>query len=368
MTQPCLILTQCFPPYPGGIEILMYGLADALAGAGDAVHVLADQGHDPDWPAFDAKQSFPIDRFGGWKVLRRRQKVRAAAQWLTVHPGAHVFTDSYKSLELMPQRALKGAQVACLVHGMELPENPKPQKVARITAAFAKANVLIANSRFTAGQTEPYVPDGVRLEVVNPPIPPQPEADPASKDRLRSRLGAGPVLASVCRLEPRKGIDQVIRAAAALSAELPGLVYAVGGGGEDRARLEALASELSAPVTFLGRVDDADKAALLDLADLFVMPVRREGNSVEGFGISYLEAAWYGTPAIAGQDGGAPDAVLDGQTGLVVDGSDTDAVTQAIRNILTDTHLYAAMAAAAQTRAQGMVWSGQISLYQDALG
>ena len=363
MTKPCLILTQCFPPHAGGIEILMHGLADALANADHAVHVLADQGHDPDWAGFDAKQAFGVERFGGWKVLRRRQKARAATQWLAAHPGAHVFTCSYKSLELMPQRALDGAQVACLVHGMELPENPKRKKVARITRAFGKADVLIANSRFTAGQTAPYVPDGVRLEVVNPPIPPQPEADPAEKERLRAQLGPGPVLASVSRLEPRKGVDQVIRAAAALQAEFPGLVYAVGGGGEDRERLEALAHELSAPVTFLGRVSDAEKAALLELADLFTMPVRREGNSVEGFGISYLEAAWYGTPAIAGQDGGAPDAVLDGQTGLVVDGTDTGAVTQAIRHLLSDAHLYTAMAAAAQTRAQGMVWENRIGSY-----
>ncbi len=141
---------------------------------------------------------------------------------------------------------------------------------------------------------------------------------------MRDRIGGRrPVIATVARLEPRKGVDAVIRAMPDVLARHPGCIYAIAGGGEDRERLEQLAADLNVrqAVLFLGRVTSAEKAALLAMADVFAMPVRREGRSVEGFGISYSEAGWFGVPALAGRDGGAGDAVLDGETGLLCDGA-----------------------------------------------
>jgi phosphatidylinositol alpha-1,6-mannosyltransferase len=132
----------------------------------------------------------------------------------------------------------------------------------------------------------------------------------------------------------------------------PKCIYVIAGVGEDRPRLEELALSLGVrnATIFLGRVSEEMKAALLATADVFAMPVRREGRSVEGFGMSYLEAGWFGVPALAGRDGGAADAVLDGETGLVCDGSSQSEVTRSLLLLLGDEPLRMRLGAAARQR------------------
>jgi len=158
----------------------------------------------------------------------------------------------------------------------------------------------------------------------------------------------------------------VIRSLPALIQDYPDLVYAVGGTGADRARLEGLAKDLGVAhhVRFLGFVPEALKPALYEAADVFVMPVRREGDSVEGFGIVYMEAAYYGIPSLAGSEGGAVDAVLDEQTGLIVDGLDKAAITQQLQRLLGDDALRRKLGAAAKERARReFAWSHAVKTY-----
>jgi phosphatidylinositol alpha-1,6-mannosyltransferase len=158
----------------------------------------------------------------------------------------------------------------------------------------------------------------------------------------------------------------VIRALPDLLSQHPDLVYLVAGGGEDADRLKHLVTELdlTAHVRFLGRVDDDMKAALFERATVFAMPVRREGSSVEGFGISYCEAAWYGVPSLAGSEGGAVDAVHDGLTGLVCDGANTHSVSQALVRLLGDGELRQRLGLAARQRAHGeLQWNRAIKAY-----
>jgi phosphatidylinositol alpha-1,6-mannosyltransferase len=135
--------------------------------------------------------------------------------------------------------------------------------------------------------------------------------------------------------------------------------------------LRALAAErgVSDSVVFLGPVTDPQrKAALLRSSDVHAMPSRRVGDSVEGFGISYAEAAWYGVPSVAGGDGGAADAVKDGQTGLVRDGRDWNAVSQALSDLLDDADARRRMgeAAAAFVREE-LSWRSALPRYLAAL-
>jgi phosphatidylinositol alpha-1,6-mannosyltransferase len=184
---------------------------------------------------------------------------------------------------------------------------------------------------------------------------------------IRGRIGGGaPIIATMARLEPRKGIDATIRALPAVLERHPGCRYAVGGSGADRGRLEALAASLNVrqAVVFLGRVSDEEKAALLSVADVYAMPVRREGPSVEGFGMGYLEAAWFGVPALAGRDGGAADAVLDGETGLVCDGANQDEVDGSLLSLLGDAALRKRLGIAAQERVKReLTWSVAIQRF-----
>lgn len=355
-----LILTQCFPPDAGGIEGLMGGLANALADAGEQVTVLADRIRGGD---AECAFAYPVKRFGGPRPWRRWCKLRAARR-LTARA---IIADSWKSIEHLPPQRVP---VLVLAHGMEFPHHASEKKRARIRAALAKASVVIANSHYTAGLVQPYIALE-KLQVIHPPIAPQPEPTEAALAKLDALIvGRTPLIASISRLEPRKGVDQVIRAMPALRALLPRVVYMVGGGGADGPRLEALAESLGVAdaVVFLGRVDESMKAALLSRADVFAMPTRREGNSVEGFGIAYVEAAWYGVPAIAGREGGAVDAVIDGQTGLIVNGADGDAVTRAIVSLLGDGGLRARLGGAAKARAHTeLQWAETVKRYQQLM-
>ncbi|WGL15988.1 glycosyltransferase family 4 protein [Microbulbifer bruguierae] len=367
-----LITTQNFPPDRGGIEGLMGGLAEALAAAGHDTLVLADAASS-DQPLLNTR--YRLRRIGGLRPWRRWRKAavvralvnsggRSGADSETVHG---IFADSWKSAEHI---AGIGVPLAVLAHGMEFPSQPSARKAARIRRALASATTVIANSSYTARLVEPYVQGNTRVVVINPPISPQPEAQAQSVTRLQRLLGgAGPVLATLARLEPRKGVDRVIRALSDIRARYPEATYLVAGQGKDRARLQRLAEQLGvAPrVHFLGGIDDQQKAALFSLSDVFVMPARREGNSVEGFGIVYREAGWYGVPVLAGRDGGAVDAVA-GETGLLCDGADPDDVTTQLLRMLDDGENRQKMGERASSLARGPAqWREAVAVFVDCL-
>lgn len=349
-----LILTQGFPPDTGGHETLMGGLARSLSEAGRMVTVLADHIRNRDTEL--SALPFELQRFGGLRPFRRWRKAQSAQRIARANITA-VFCDSWKSLEILPAI---DAPVAVLAHGMELPTKASPSKTRRIQSSLEKANVVIANSAFTADRVRPYlVATGPKVVIVHPPVSAQPQASKTAIDSLRQQLDAkGPILTTLARLEPRKGIDQVLRSLPRLRLRWPDLRYAIAGAGADQARLEALAGTLGVDqaVRFLGRIDESTKAALLSITDVFAMPVRQEGRSVEGFGISYIEAAWYGVAALAGREGGASDAVLDEETGLLCNGSDLAEVHSALDRLLEAPDLRAKLGAAAQTRARAMTW------------
>ncbi|MBI2802391.1 MAG: glycosyltransferase family 4 protein [Gammaproteobacteria bacterium] len=361
-----LITSQNFPPDLGGIQTLMGGLAASLAAAGERVAVYADRLRANG--ANDFHPPYALERFGGIRPWRRRVKARAIAKACRKHPVRGVFADSWKSVELLPALPVP---IAVLAHGMEFPLHPSPRKRQRICRALSRAHCVIVNSSFTAERVRAYLANDARqLHVIHPPIDPQPAPSAtALADAQRLCAGRSPVLITLARLEPRKGIDRVLRAMPAVLAAHPGVLYIIAGVGADKLRLHAIADALGVQhcVRFTGAVESDTKAALFSVADLFVMPARREGNSVEGFGIVYLEAAWYGVPAIAGSDGGATDAVLDGDTGILCDAiSDADVARQ-ILLVLGDPTLRHRLGAAAARRAVEQQWANCLPLYLAAL-
>ncbi len=333
------VLTQCFPPDRGGIETTMGEMAMAFHQAGHAVVVLADHirggAPEPDWP-------FPVHRFGGPRFWRRWRKARALAAL-----GADVvWADSWKSLETLPERH---PRVVVMAHGNELLRRAG-SRGARMARAFARADAVVANSRFTAGLME-GLHGGV--VVVNPSIRPPLEAARTPEEGHILSLG---------RLEARKGFDMVIRALPAL----PGARYTIAGTGPDATRLRTLATEcgVAERVDFVGGVDEATKSALLGRAAVFAMPVRRAAQSVEGFGLVYLEAAWFGLPSLAGLAGGAADAVVQDETGLLVDGEDGTAVRDGLARLLGDAALCQRMGAAAEARVRrDFTWEAVLPAY-----
>ena len=197
------------------------------------------------------------------------------------------------------------------------------------------------------------VPPGVDVERFRPL-----GADDRAAARQRLGLeGTGPLVVSVSRLVPRKGMDVLIEAAARLrrSGRYPGLGVAIAGAGRDRPRLERLVARTGAPVTLMGRVPDDDLPALYGAADVFALCCRTRwsGLEQEGFGIVLLEAAACGVACVAGQSGGAAEAVADGETGIVVsDPEDAGQVAEAIEKLIADDRLRASQGAAGRARAE----------------
>jgi phosphatidylinositol alpha-1,6-mannosyltransferase len=162
--------------------------------------------------------------------------------------------------------------------------------------------------------------------------------------RARYGLGDRPVVVCVSRLVPRKGQDVLIRALPAIQRRVPGAALLIVGGGPYLKKLQAMAGP---DVVLTGSVPWQELPAHYDAGDVFAMPcrTRRAGLEVEGLGIVFLEASATGLPVVAGRSGGSPDAVLEGETGYVVDGRSVSAVANAVAGLLADPARAAAMGA-----------------------
>ncbi len=363
------IATQCFGPDFGGIEMLMTGLADELALSGRPVEVFADRIRRDD--AGELSRAYSIRRFGLWRPIRRWAKRRALNASAARGSVAGVFADSWKSVAAIP---LDFGPIAVLAHGNEYPREHDSARAHRVRQALSRARTVVASSTFTADLARTFIQGPqTKLVVINPPIPKQELAQAPALERLDALIaGRSPVISTLSRLEPRKGVDMVLRVLPNLRERFPGIVYLVAGDGDDLQRLREIAVDrgIQGSVEFLGALpDEQAKAALFERSQVFAMPVRREANSVEGFGIVYAEAAWRGVPAVAGADGGAADAVLHGQTGLVCDGDDESQVLEALSRLLSDEPLRRCLGAAARAHVlKTLTWRGALPRYLAALG
>jgi len=249
-------------------------------------------------------------------------------------------------------------------HGNELLEAERASW-DRSRVVLRAADRVLANSRFTAQLLERLNVAPERITVVNPgcdverftPGDPSP-ALAAAYPQLR---GAGPVILTIGNLVLRKGQDVTLRALPQLVARWPDIRYVIAGDGRDRQELEALAASLGvqANVMFLGRVPDALLPELLRRCDVFVMPSRMRADhcDVEGFGIVFLEANACEKPVIGGRSGGIEDAIVDGQTGFLVEAESTDAVGASIARLLDQPELARRMGVAGRERAvQNFSW------------
>lgn len=364
-----VITTQCFPPRIGGIENLLHGISAALFSRGHQIIVFADSHGDAQEIAFDSKQGFVVKRYSGMKFLRRRKKARDIRLFIQQNKPLAIICDSWKSLEHL--RVEHMSAILCLAHGTELPVQCSRTKAKRIKTSLAKASAVIANSQYTAHRTEVFLANPTHLHVINPGINKPAVADKKVLDRINSQLNQhSPILISVARLRKRKGHSKVIHLLPRLLSRHPSLLYVIIGEGPEQATLQKLVQTLKLEhhVLFVGSTNEAETGAYLDRSHLFLLPGSTDGNDVEGFGIAFIEAAYHGIPAIAGRSGGATEAVLDGQTGLLCAAEDEQALFTAASRLLDNKDLLKHMGEHAQQRAQTLLWSNMISDYERLLG
>jgi phosphatidylinositol alpha-1,6-mannosyltransferase len=249
-----------------------------------------------------------------------------------------------------------------ILHGAEVTIPGRLPGTRRALARVLESAALVVSAGgYPAAEALRAAP-GMTAPVVEIPPPVDADAivplDAGERAAVRARLGlpaAGPLVVSVSRLVPRKGMDVLLEAAARLAPSYPDLVVAVAGSGRELERLRLQAARSPVTVQVMGRVSDEDRAGLLAAADVFVMACRNRwfGLEQEGFGIVFLEAAAAGVPQVAGASGGAHEAVLDGVTGLVVrHPEDPGAVAEALRALLADPARARRMGEAARVRAR----------------
>ncbi|HEV3368606.1 MAG TPA: glycosyltransferase family 4 protein [Acidimicrobiales bacterium] len=354
-----LLVTNDFPPKVGGIQNYLWELWRRLD---PASFVVLTASSDPGAPEFDAAQAEvgvriervdePILYFPTPRTLR--QVRRCVAE----HGIDLVLLDPALPLGLLGPRL--GTPYGVILHGAEV---TVPGRVPGARAALAHvlrgASVVISAGRYPAAEAR-RASGELAAPVVE--IPPGVDADrikpmfESVRQAARVRFGlpsSGPLVVSLSRLVPRKGMDVLIEAADRLVPSYPDLVLAIGGEGRELPRLRRQAGASLASVSMLGRLSDQDRAVLLGSADLFVMACRNRwlGLEQEGFGIVFLEAAAAGVPQVAGESGGAAEAVIHGETGLVVARpDDPGCVAQALRELLSDPALAKRMGAAGRAR------------------
>jgi phosphatidyl-myo-inositol dimannoside synthase len=346
-----LIVTNDFPPRSGGIQSFVHALAARLPADGVVVYAPAWEGA----AEFDARQPFPVVRHPGSLMLPVPSVGARARALLTEHGCDSVLFGAAAPLGLLAPRlrAAGARRIVGLTHGHEAGWAALPGARALLRRIGDEVDVLTYLAEYfrirLARALSPAAAS--RMVQLTPGVDPSAFRPGSGGARIRDQFGIAPgrpVVVCVSRMVPRKGQDMLIRAWPAVRAAAPGdpLLLLVGDG-PYRSRLDRLArqSGVAGSVLFTGPVSWDDLPACYDAGTIFAMPcrTRRAGLDVEGLGIVYLEASATGLPVVGGDSGGAPDAILDGETGYVVPGRDVTALAGRLTRLLADPAGAAAM-------------------------
>ena len=322
-----LVVTNDFPPRVGGIQRTLESLCRALPAENVSVIAPSCEGSD----AFDDSAGFDVvrerQRFV-WPTPRSHDRVEAEI----ARSGAEVvlFGDAFPLALMGPRLASRGTPSVVLAHGFDYWLSTMPVAHGVMKRMTSRASRVAGCSEFISRRVRTAVPRGVPVSVLHPGAdverfrPDLPTAD------LRERHGLGdrPLIVCVSRLVPRKGQDVLIRSMRAVQRRVPEAGLLIVGSGPYEAKLRSLAERApTRSVCFVGEVSERDLPRYYAVGDVFAMPCRTRmaGLEVEGWGNVFIEAAACGRPVVVGDSGGSREALVHGETGLLVDGSDVEA-------------------------------------------
>jgi len=350
------LLTDEFPPMQTGVARLMgeiarrYPKGELLVSTGQHRDSLETDGRF----AGTTIDRLPIPTRGLKTLAGLLFWSRRVASLGRQHKPAFAWSDSVRPAAYPAKWAFErvGTKYGVIVHGGDLLaelHRIHHSRLARRTtkALFASASAVVANSQWTREQAQKVLrelgldPQAEHVKVV--PLGADPEFFKPGLDtrevKARYRLNGGPWVVTVARLEDYKGVDMTMKAVAKVRANGSDVSYLVVGAGKRAKAYKRMAGDLGIAdsVRFVGNVPDADLPALYNSATAYVGVSRKaEGERVEGFGIALAEASACGLPVIAGRSGGASEAVREGETGLVVDPDDSEAVAGALARLVDD--------------------------------
>lgn len=329
-----LLATNDFPPETGGIQTYCYELAKNLALLGEEIVVLAPGGKND--LEFDKRQNFEIVRlkkkislyFAFFSILRRKRIEKV----LVAHRANYARLASWANLLLKIPYDI-------IVYGGEI---LIPGRKRSIQKNFERAKKVITISNFTKEKLiEIGIPEK-KILVIYPGVNPikfNPRCDPSSIKK-KCNLGGKKVILTVSHLVKRKGHHNILKALPQVLEKVPHLIYLIVGKGKEEGALREMVRDLKLEerVIFAGKVKEKELPLYYVACDLFIMPSYeiKEKGDVEGFGIAYLEANACGKPVIGGRSGGITDAIIDEETGLLVDPLNINQIAGALLKLLTD--------------------------------
>lgn len=342
-----LVVTNDYPPRPGGIQSFVHGVVSRLPA--DEVVVLTSRWRD--WETWDAAEPYEIVRHDTSVLLPTAGVRRHAVELLREHDCTKVWFGAAAPLGLLaPALRSAGAQrLVATTHGHEVGWARLPAARPLLRRVAANVDVVTYLGEYTRQRlAAAFGSRAERLRRMVPGVDGELFRPSAAGAERRAGLGLSdrPVIVCVSRLMPRKGQDRLIEALPEVRRRAPGTTLVLVGGGPSRDRLEQLASDRGVAdyVVFSGSVAHQQLPEWYGVGDVFAMPCRERlnGLDVEGLGMVFLEAAACGLPVVVGRSGGSVDAVLDHQTGRIVT-DDIDELTDALVTLLGDPALRATM-------------------------
>ena len=357
-----LIVTRSFPPEIGGMQNLMWGLANELS-KNFMIKVFANY-HD-NHKDFDEQVSFSIERVGGIKLLRKYRKAQLINEFIKENKVQGIIADHWKSLELIKTNKKK----ICLIHSKEINHEKNTNLNKRVLNVLNNVEVVVANSKYTKNLAIQCGVEEDRITIINPGVNPVEELNSKIIDKVESLLKhKSPRLITVSRYDKRKNHEKVIMALRNLKQIYPDIVYICIGYGDEEKNIKKLVAELNLQeqVMFFKEISNELKNSLLAKSNIFVMPSIIHKKSVEGFGIAYVEAAQYGIPSLGGKDGGASDAIEHEKTGLICDGNNLDSIYTSINSML-ENNKYLEYGKAAKENSTKFQWDIIIDNYKKIL-
>lgn len=344
-----LVVTNDFPPRPGGIQSFVHGLVSRLPP--EDVVVLTSRWRG--WQEWDADQPYEIVRADTSVLLPTPAVRRQAVELLRARECSAVWFGAAAPLGLLGSalRSAGAERIVATTHGHEVGWSMLPAARRLLRRVASSADVVTYLGEFTRRHLASALgAHADRLARLTPGVDAavfRPGRGAGVRGSLR--LAGRPVVVCVSRLMPRKGQDVLLRALPGIRSAVPDAALLLVGGGPSRGDFERYVDRngLREHVVLTGSVPAAELPSYYGAGDVFAMPCRSRlgGLDVEGLGMVYLEAAACGLPVVGGRSGGAPDAVRDGETGLVVDGGSVQSVAAAVAELLNDAARAEAMGA-----------------------
>ena len=353
-----LVYTHEFPPFLGGLATTSLKIVEGLsAESNDLVAVVPSYGSGQ--KEIDRKINCEIKRVPllGKRYIRSIPFLQQVIGFIFLN--YHIFVSKPEAVLFITEEAesvgglvsvfsrfrsvvrVAGSGIVTCFHGNSLNKRVLKYPMARL---YEKSEKIVAVSNYTKSLLEGIGVDESKIRVIYNGVKSSLLENPVNKENvesIKSNYGIGkndPVIITIARVLPRKGQDHVIRSLPEVIKKIPGIKYMVVGEGKYLADFKNLADQLGVGgnVIFTGGIDNSKIVDYLDLSDLFIMPNRAWNNKVEGLPNAIIEASARGKAVIAGNHSGSVEAVVHGETGLLVDSEDPGKIGEAIIEILTD--------------------------------